>query len=74
MEQVNCKFGAAKAAAGQACGALELNSLAAQIWHAWVWRRSSGAEASLWHPGIELSGGANLLFPWLAPQFQKIIP
>ena len=74
MEQVNCKFGAADAAAGQACGTLELNSLAAQILHAWVWRRRSGAEASLCHPGIELSGGANLLFPWLAPQFQEIIP
>ena len=74
MEQVNCKFGAADAAVGQACGALELNSLTAQILHAWVWRRKSGGGASLWHPGIELSGGANLLFPWLAPQFQKIIP
>ena len=74
MEQVNCKFGAADAAAGQACGTLELNSLAAQILHAWVGRRRSGAEASLCHPGIELSGGANLLFSRLAPQFQEIIP
>ncbi len=71
MEQVNCKFGAAKAAAGQACGALELNSLAAQNWYAWVWRRSSDAEASLCRPGMELSGGANLLFPWLAPHLQN---
>ncbi len=40
MEQVNCKFGAADAAAGQACGALELNFPAAPTCFFPGWRRN----------------------------------
>ena len=81
MEQVNCKFGAADAAVGQACGALELNFPAAPTYfslagaaisenHSLIKARSF-PEVSLNLAILLLSCGADMACLDLAPQKRR---